>query len=364
MPWICTTPSLRFLKALPTALFALSLAAVLAAGALPTHAHGQTHAASAADGEAGGNVGVHEDLTCAYCGGPIVGPYVTALGKTWHPEHFVCTHCRRPFSENTFYEKDGLPYCHACYFELFSPRCAVCGEPIRSTYLQNVWGDLYCAGHEDEFERCYSCGRLICDRLTRGGVEYDDGRWMCNLCRRTAVDDADDAREVLEDVRRTLGRLGLGLGDVEIPLRLVDKAELDRIEGDACDPNGNTVTCVLRREGRVIDRVVEEIEILHGLPREHFATIAAHECGHAWLFLERFPDLPPLVEEGICELFAHLWLEQQHTREAVRRMRMMENNEDPVYGEGLRTALRSLDVYSVPALLAYVRLNADFPPGF
>ena len=30
---------------------------------------------------------------CAACNKPIVGQVVTALGKTFHPEHFTCDHC-------------------------------------------------------------------------------------------------------------------------------------------------------------------------------------------------------------------------------------------------------------------------------
>lgn len=30
---------------------------------------------------------------------------MTAIGKTYHKEHFVCTECRRPFGEDGFHEK-------------------------------------------------------------------------------------------------------------------------------------------------------------------------------------------------------------------------------------------------------------------
>uniref|UniRef100_W5M0Q8 LIM zinc-binding domain-containing protein n=1 Tax=Lepisosteus oculatus TaxID=7918 RepID=W5M0Q8_LEPOC len=31
---------------------------------------------------------------CGACKKPIAGQVVTAMGRTWHPEHFVCTHCQ------------------------------------------------------------------------------------------------------------------------------------------------------------------------------------------------------------------------------------------------------------------------------
>ena len=40
-------------------------------------------------------------------------------------------------------------------------------------------------------------------------------------------------------------------------------------------------------------------------------SILAHEVMHAWLRLSGYPRLPPMVEEGLCQLMATLWLEQQ-----------------------------------------------------
>ena len=55
---------------------------------------------------------------------------MTALGRTWHPEHFVCSHCRQELGTQNFFERDGQPYCEPDYHHLFSPRCAYCNGPI------------------------------------------------------------------------------------------------------------------------------------------------------------------------------------------------------------------------------------------
>jgi hypothetical protein len=33
------------------------------------------------------------------------------MGKTFHPECFVCAYCGRIFANSPFYLEDGLPYC-------------------------------------------------------------------------------------------------------------------------------------------------------------------------------------------------------------------------------------------------------------
>lgn len=55
---------------------------------------------------------------------------VTAMGRTWHPEHFVCTHCQEEIGSRNFFERDGQPYCEKDYHNLFSPRCFYCNGPI------------------------------------------------------------------------------------------------------------------------------------------------------------------------------------------------------------------------------------------
>jgi paxillin len=55
---------------------------------------------------------------------------ITALGKTWHPEHFTCKQCNAELGTRNFFERDGAPYCETDYHNLFSPRCAYCNGPI------------------------------------------------------------------------------------------------------------------------------------------------------------------------------------------------------------------------------------------
>src|SRR5258707_8277252 len=39
---------------------------------------------------------------CKQCGQPIWEGYVTALGATWHPEHFLCAACHQPIGSARF----------------------------------------------------------------------------------------------------------------------------------------------------------------------------------------------------------------------------------------------------------------------
>jgi hypothetical protein len=48
------------------------------------------------------------DFLCASCGQEIVGEVTEALGKKYHPEHFVCATCSQPFSGAFFPGEDGF----------------------------------------------------------------------------------------------------------------------------------------------------------------------------------------------------------------------------------------------------------------
>lgn len=50
------------------------------------------------------------------------------------------------------------------------------------------------------------------------------------------------------------------------------------------------------------------------------------------LFQRQFPALDPVVEEGLCELIAYLWLQRQKNTEADFQIDLKQNNDDPVYG--------------------------------
>uniref|UniRef100_F6TPM3 Transforming growth factor beta 1 induced transcript 1 n=1 Tax=Equus caballus TaxID=9796 RepID=F6TPM3_HORSE len=95
---------------------------------------------------------------CGSCNKPIAGQVVTALGRAWHPEHFVCGGCSLALGGSSFFEKDGAPFCPECYFERFSPRCGLCNQPIRHkmvTALGTHW-------HPEHF-CCVSCGEPFGD---------------------------------------------------------------------------------------------------------------------------------------------------------------------------------------------------------
>ncbi|BFU18662.1 LIM domain containing protein [Entamoeba histolytica HM-1:IMSS-B] len=107
---------------------------------------------------------------CARCGKPITTNCVSALGKTYHSECFVCTKCSKPFPTPSFFQKDGNPYCEECYKEECAAKCSNCGKPIIGPSLSAL-GKKY---HPE----CFVCS--VCKAPFPRGQFYNlDGKPVC-----------------------------------------------------------------------------------------------------------------------------------------------------------------------------------------
>jgi len=107
---------------------------------------------------------------CALCHDPIIDKCVSALDKTWHPEHFCCCVCGKVIGEEGYYEMDGKAYCRLDYLDLFAPKCAGCNNPITDNFISA----LDAQWHPDCFV-CYDCR---CP-FTSGSFFDIDGKPYC-----------------------------------------------------------------------------------------------------------------------------------------------------------------------------------------
>ncbi|XP_052619446.1 actin-binding LIM protein 1 isoform X7 [Peromyscus californicus insignis] len=115
---------------------------------------------------------------CHGCGEFVEGEVVTALGKTYHPNCFACTICKRPFPPGdrvTFNGRDCL--CQLCAQPMSSSpkeatcssNCAGCGRDIKNGQallaLDKQW-HLGCF-------KCKSCGKVLTgEYISKDGSPY------------------------------------------------------------------------------------------------------------------------------------------------------------------------------------------------
>ncbi|XP_071442451.1 PDZ and LIM domain protein Zasp isoform X7 [Hetaerina americana] len=154
---------------------------------------------------------------CGVCGSQIRGPFITALGKTWCPDHFVCVKegCRRPLQDIGFVEEQGQLYCEYCFEKFLAPACNKCSNKIKGDCLNAIGqhfhpecfccaycrklfgnnpffledGQPYCEADWNELftTKCFSCGFPIeaGDRWVEAlNNNYHSQCFNCSMCKK------------------------------------------------------------------------------------------------------------------------------------------------------------------------------------
>ncbi len=254
--------------------------------------------------------------------------------------------------------------------QLLPSQCAVCGKlMLAGPIVMDLWGNPHCAKHREEYSACSACNRIVCSRLTGGGVTYPDGRIVCNLCRQTAVDTKQQAKPIVEGVARWLYERGVRFDGLVLRIDLGSAHQLRKALGDRSSPTGPGWGQVLgviartteHRDGRP-RRKVNGVTILSGLPRELFEGVVAHELGHAWLYLARLDNLESWAEEGFCNLLSYILHKERSTDEARHWVKALEMDPNPIYGEGFRRVRAMFKKHGFGEALNYAFRYRRFPP--
>lgn len=275
---------------------------------------------------------------CAYCGAPIAGDYLEQEGKAYHRD---------------------------CWEDHVAVRCSICGGIIRGTYFRDSWGNVYHSEHRAETKECDYCGRLISEAVTHGGVHYGDGRNVCSLCRRTAVEGAGEGRKILAEAAARIADIGIDVDISEVQLRLVDADRMGSVSGDSSrSRTGFTQYETITTLGGRSKSETVDVYVLVGMPRFETLSTMAHELTHVWMLRAGRLDTKPALAEGSCNYAALTVLSKYPGEEAAHLVSRMKGSKDPVYGEGLRRVAVYVDRSSVSAWLQLARTRNDFPPGF
>ncbi|XP_074275249.1 protein DA1-related 1-like isoform X2 [Silene latifolia] len=375
--------------------------------------------------------------TCKGCDADIGhGRYLSCMGGFWHPECFLCHACNEPISEFEFSVSRNHPFHKSCYKEQHHPRCDVCTNFIPTNAAGLIeyrahpfWMQKYCPSHEhDKTPRCCSCERM--ETRDTKYLALDDGRKLCLECLDSSIMDTNECQPLYIEIQEFYEGLNMKV-EQQIPMLLVERQALNEaMEGEKsghhnfaetrglCLSEEQTIRTILRRPRigvgyRIIDMITEPyrlvrrcevtaILVLFGLPRLLTGSILAHEMMHAWLRLNGYPNLRPEIEEGICQVLAHMWLESEimagstsssgntsttpstsssdsgsssSTNNSSKKgkksqferklgeffMHQIESDSSIAYGEGFRAGNQAVIKYGLRRTLDHMQLTGDFP---
>ncbi|GFP86347.1 protein da1-related 2 [Phtheirospermum japonicum] len=303
------------------------------------------------------------------------------------------------------------PYAPNDYYHRDYRLCGGCKQDIAYGNYLGCMGMFY---HPECF-RCRACRYPI--------TEHE--------CMESAIMDTGDCQPLYHSIRDFYEGMNMRINQ-QIPMLLVERHALNEaIEGEKhgfhhmpetrglCLSEEQTVTSVnssvlkrprIERAGLVGIRTqpqklirkceVTAILVLYGLPRLLTGAILAHELMHGWLRLNGYRNLAPEVEEGICQVLSHMWLDSEvlpetrhmpSTSSASRSMpstssssshwssskkggrssvenklgeffmHQIEHDASPAYGGGYRAAMSAVNKYGLRRTLDHIRYTGTFP---
>ncbi|KAF3446265.1 hypothetical protein FNV43_RR11444 [Rhamnella rubrinervis] len=307
---------------------------------------------------------------CAGCNTEIgfFGRSLNCLGAVWHPECFRCHACNLPISDYEFSTSGNYPYHKSCIRENDRLICDVCKHIIPTSpggsriYRSHPFlNQKYCLSHEyDNTPRCCSCVRMEA-RDTRYET-LDDGRKFCQECHDSAIMTTDECQPLYLDIQEFYEGLDMNL-EQQVPISLVGSEALNEcLRGER---SGHYYLPQIPLGFFVSGE--PEIIILYGLTRLQTGYVLAHEMMHAWLYLEGYRHLSRDVEEGMCQVMAHMWLDAELNVASQFERRLgeffkhqIEMDCSQVYGDGFRAAHRAVQIYGLRSTIDHIGETGTF----
>ncbi|QSH42244.1 hypothetical protein P0136_03790 [Lentisphaerota bacterium ZTH] len=313
-------------------------------------------------------------LDCAVCGKKISGRYVKAGSNAYCSSMCYkktlprCAACGKRCS-NGYFKKAGKVYCSESCLKTTLPKCSICGSPFSSgVKIQSPTGTrIYCP-------QCAKLPRCFCCSLPARCRKLQDGRNICPACYKNAIFEQTEAQKVFDEVRGKM-RKDLGIGsNHRIIFKLVDAKFLEKNSSNhqpgqelGLYKHNYTRKTITKTSYSLLGGKKQNsktfstddryyIYALYGVPRYKLIEICAHELAHDWME-EQFPHIKDLkIKEGWAEYIASavndLFGQSQYNER-------MNNNPDPVYGEGFRFINTYISRHGAQALMDYFeRLNS------
>ena len=303
---------------------------------------------------------------CVSCNEILEGEYVYADAKAYHKYCYLdnialrCVICSE-LIEGNYMEHEGGKYHQHCYLENVALKCDICSEAIDGPYIVNFWNDKYHSSHDNEYPRCDYCQRLIAKTTTGGGITYNDGRNICNSCYKTAVFSNVKAQKIFEEIRSVLHGKGISVDITDVPLYVVDRAELADKSNDTNPKElGFTACDEASMNGEIISRR-NSIYILAGLPELIFRGVLAHEMMHVWINVNTEHNQKPPLSEGAANYASYLIYSNQEGKYAEFLLDVLDKDKDRIYGDGYRKVKNYVRQNGLFAFLKYLKYYKELP---
>ena len=210
--------------------------------------------------------------------------------------------------------------------------CDICFKKLEQSYLKDAWGNKYHEKHLREGTFCNTCSRIISKRLTRGGIKFSDGRFMCNLCETHIIRKNDDKiiLKSIDSVIEILRNKGININKTLFKINLIDIQTLQSsVDGVGKHSLSNLKAITILDNRKYI------VNVLWGLHQLEFEGVLAHELLHVWSDYNNI-KLSNAKLEGFCNIGSAFIYNNYNTELSNILLQSLEENKDPIYGDGYK----------------------------
>jgi len=214
--------------------------------------------------------------------------------------------------------------------------CDICNRLLTGGLI-DAWGNKMCGSHlNTDVEHCSSCSAF-----TRREHTLADGRVLCKRCFGVAIkpeDSIENIKILVVDSLYNVGFCDLPVKDISFEVVTAQRLAEVRKEPANTQVKGFTYSTINTTStlGVVTTRKYKHhIYMLTHLTKEEFAGTLAHELLHVWLFQNDVKMSDKMVE-GFCNMGAHLIYSSISDDYAKMRVKSLQENPDPTYGDGFR----------------------------
>ena len=299
-----------------------------------------------------------QSFICVECEKKIETDYIIVEGNSYHHEHFKCAECKKPI-EGEYTKSENKFFHQKCYFNEVLPKCDVCLKPLNGEFYQDIYEKKYHKYDLDEFQHCDNCNRLAAPKISNGGRQLDDDRYLCNICNRNALRSEGQYQRLLTGVSNRLKNLGVNISSIPISITPVNQKKLNTISNRSGEDRIRGF-CKITSEhftsgGKT--KVVKNysIYVLDNLPSIYSESTIAHELMHIWLHENTNDNHEESLEEGSCHYISYLYLKTVRSKEAEWITKLMMNDQNIIYGGGFRKVYSQFHEKPLTELLNFLK---------
>jgi hypothetical protein len=212
--------------------------------------------------------------------------------------------------------------------------CNYCGTGISGYYYKDVWNNCNHISHYDgKSILCSCCSGLINPNVYPKPELLQDGRYICGYCNYNAIKNDSQKQDVFNYVLAIYRQ-----GKIEFPL---NRLKLNLANKHEMEKRNKLMLGYTTAKFKTFAKTQYKLEVLSGLDKTLFAGVLAHELMHVLIF-EQNINLSLEKTEGLCELASFFIYKNFKSVVAENRIMSIEENPDPIYGDGFRDMKKRL----------------------